>query len=201
MTTGVKDETIPKALKDPPPSMGDALIVVDVQKDFLPGGALAVPSGDKVIPSLNRMIQRMEKGGFPIILTRDWHPPDHGSFHDQGGPWPPHCVVRSEGAQFAADLIVPSSAVILSKGTDPDRDGYSAFEESELNQQLRAAKIRRLLVGGLATDYCVLNTVLDGLKLGYVVLLLKDGIRAVDVHPGDGKRAEEDMIRQGATLI
>lgn len=189
------------ALKDPPPRGGDALIVVDVQKDFLPGGALAVPFGDEVIPSLNRLIQMMAKRGFPIIFTRDWHPPDHGSFHDQGGPWPPHCVIRSEGAQFASDLIVPPSAMILSKGTDPAQDGYSAFETSELNQELRKVEARRLLVGGLATDYCVLNTVLDGLELGYAVLLLKEGIRAVDVHPGDGKRAVEDMIRRGAVLF
>ena len=201
MTTGVKDEIAPIAVKDPPPRAGDALIVVDVQKDFLPGGALAVPFGDQVIPPLNSAIQMMEKEGFPIILTRDWHPPDHGSFRDQGGPWPPHCVIQSEGAQFAPDLFVPPSALILSKGTDPDQDGYSAFETPDLNQQLREAGTRRLLIGGLATDYCVLNTVLDGLKLGHEVFLLKDGIRAVDVHPGDGKRAMEEMIRRGAMVI
>jgi nicotinamidase/pyrazinamidase len=201
VTTGRNEEIVPTAVKDPPPREGDALIVVDVQKDFLPGGALAVPFGDQVIPPLNSMVQMMEKGGFPIILTRDWHPPDHRSFRDQGGPWPPHCVIQSEGAQFAADLFVPSSAVIFSKGTDPDQDGYSAFESSGLNQKLREAGIRRLLIGGLATDYCVFNTVLDGLKLGYEVFLLKDGIRAVDVQPGDGKRAEEEMIRRGAIVM
>jgi nicotinamidase/pyrazinamidase len=201
VSNGLKDETGPKALKNRPPRPGDALIVIDVQKDFLPGGALAVPEGDQVIPALNRYIQMMEKEGFPVFLTRDWHPPDHGSFHEQGGPWPPHCVTQSEGAQFGQDLIVPASAVIISKGSDSGQDGYSAFETPNLDRQLREAEIRRLLIGGLATDYCVLKTVVDALKLGYEVFLLKKGIRAVDVHPGDGKRAEEDMIRRGAIPI
>lgn len=181
---------------------GDALVVVDVQNDFLPGGSLAVPRGDEVIPALNRYLSIFQRKGLPIFATRDWHPPNHCSFKPYGGPWPPHCVAGSAGAAFAPSLELPAStAVITLKGTEPDRDAYSGFERTDLDAQLRAAGARRLFVGGLATDYCVLSTVKDGLALGYVVVLLQDAIRAVNVQPDDGYRAEEEMIRLGAIAL
>lgn len=176
----------------------DALVIVDVQNDFLPGGALAVPDGDAVLPVLNSYIALFESRGLAIFATRDWHPRDHCSFRAQGGPWPPHCVAFSRGAAFATDLQLPCSAVIVSKAQAPDRDAYSGFEGTELETLLRARGASRLLVGGLATDYCVLNTVRDGLARGFQVRLLTDAIRAVNVNPGDGDRALAEMSGLGA---
>lgn len=176
----------------------DALIIVDVQNDFLPGGALAVPDGDAVLPVLNGYITLFERRGLPIFATRDWHPADHCSFRALGGPWPPHCVAFSRGAAFAADLQLPCSAVVVSKAQTAERDAYSGFEGTELEALLRARGASRLLVGGLATDYCVLNTVRDGLARGFQVLLLTDAIRAVGVNPGDGDRALSEMVALGA---
>jgi nicotinamidase/pyrazinamidase len=180
---------------------GDALIVVDVQKDFLPGGSLAVAEGDKVVPALNRYIAAFEKARLPIFATRCWHPENHCSFKPQGGPWPPHCVAGSEGARFAPNLRLPEEAKIVSKATASDKDAYSGFEGTELDRWLKDGNVKRIFVGGLATDYCVLNTVKDALTLGYETLLLSDGIRAVNVHQGDGKRAEEEMTSLGAKPI
>lgn len=180
---------------------GDALLVVDVQNDFLPGGSLAVPHGDRVVPALNRYIGAFEAQHLPVYATRDWHPERHCSFRAQGGPWPPHCVAHTRGAEFAAALSLPPAATMISKATSADRDAYSGFEGTDLDRRLRAAGVRRLFVGGLATDYCVLNTVRDALQLGYEVLLLTDAIRAVDVQPGDGQRAEAEMTRLGALRI
>lgn len=180
---------------------GDALVVVDVQNDFLPGGSLAVPQGDAVVPALNRYLAVWRDRGLPVFATRDWHPPDHCSFREQGGPWPPHCVAGTAGAAFAADLELPSDGVLISKGQQPDRDAYSGFEGTDLDAELRRAGVHRLFVGGLATDYCVLSTVRDARKLGYTVFLLTDAIRAVDVRPGDGRRAEAEMIKLGAVPI
>lgn len=179
----------------------DALVIVDVQNDFLPGGALAVPDGDAVLPVLNSYIALFESRGLAIFATRDWHPRDHCSFRAQGGPWPPHCVAFSRGAAFATDLQLPCSAVIVSKAQAPDRDAYSGFEGTELETLLRARGASRLLVGGLATDYCVLNTVRDGLARGFQVRLLTDAIRAVNVNPGDGDRALAEMSGLGAQLL
>ena len=180
---------------------GDALVIVDLQKDFLPGGSLAVPHGEEVVPVLNRILALIQSNGLPVYATRDWHPAGHCSFKKQGGPWPPHCVIATQGAQFADDLRLPPSAVILSKGTRLDEDAYSGFQGTDLDQTLRKQGIDRLLIGGLATDYCVLNTVRDALKHGYKVLLLQDAVRAVNVHPDDGKKAEEEMTRLGAVPI
>ncbi len=182
--------------------VGDALIVVDVQVDFLPGGSLAVPQGDAVIPVLDRYLAAFIRRGLPIFATRDWHPPNHCSFQPYGGPWPPHCVAGSAGAAFAPALELPVSTVLITlKGTQPDKDAYSAFDGTDLDARLRAQGVGRLFVGGLATDYCVLCTVEDGLKAGYAVVLLQDAIRAVNVRPGDGERAEAEMIRLGAVPI
>jgi nicotinamidase/pyrazinamidase len=179
----------------------DALIVVDVQYDFLPGGSLAVPGGDAVVPALNRYLAAFRYRGQPVFATRDWHPADHCSFRAQGGPWPPHCIAGSDGARFAALLDLPCEVRIVSKASAADRDAYSAFEGTDLAEQLRGAGASRLLIGGLATDYCVLNTVLDGLRLGFEVLLLADAIRAVDVQAGDGERAVAAMLAAGARPI
>jgi nicotinamidase/pyrazinamidase len=180
---------------------GDALLIVDVQNDFLPGGNLAVSRGDEVVPVLNRYLKIFAARSLPIYATRDWHPQRHCSFQAQGGPWPPHCVADTGGAQFAAALQLPSAAVIISKATSVEQDAYSGFQGTDLDSRLRAANIRRLYIGGLATDYCVLNTVRDALRFGYRVLLLSDAIRAVDVQPGDGLRAEAEMTRLGAQRI
>lgn len=177
---------------------GDALLVLDVQNDFLPGGSLAVAEGDAVVTPLNRMIDAFSARRLPVYATRDWHPPDHVSFKAQGGPWPPHCIAGTAGAAFPAALKLPERVTVISKATTPGQEAYSGFAATDLDQRLRAAGVRRLFVGGLTTDYCVLNSVRDALGLGYAVVLLADAIRAVDVVPGDGARAEREMIERGA---
>jgi len=189
------------AASSPAPVPGDALIVVDVQNDFLPGGALAVGRGDEVIEPLNRRLRAFAAAGLPIFATRDWHPANHCSFKAQGGPWPPHCVPGTPGAEFAAALKLPPGTQIVSKDTTPDQNTYSAFGGADLRERLEQAGVRRVFVGGLATDYCVLNTVLDACKAGFEVLVLESAVRAVEVHPGDGARALEQMQRAGARLI
>lgn len=180
---------------------GDALIVVDVQNDFLPGGALGISGGDRIVPILTAYIARFQARGLPIFVTRDWHPPNHCSFLPQGGPWPPHCVAGSSGSLPPANFQPPPSAVLIYKAVDPDKDAYSTLEHTPLDRHLRALKIQRLFIGGLATDYCVLNTVRDARRLGYDVCLLVDGIEAVNLHPDDGRRAEAEMLRLGAVPV
>lgn len=182
-------------------SSGDALIIVDVQNDFLPGGALAVPQGDRVIEPLNRAAALFEAKGLPVFATRDWHPENHCSFKPQGGPWPPHCVAGTRGAEFAPSLRLPAATVVISKATTAERDAYSGFQGTELGNELKRRGVKRVVVGGLATDYCVLNTVKDALAQGLQVLLLTDAIRAVDVKPGDGEAAQAEMERRGAVPI
>ena len=180
---------------------GDALVVVDVQNDFLPGGSLAVPEGEAVVPVLNRYLQAFQRRGLPVVASRDWHPMRHCSFSDEGGPWPAHCVMETPGAAFAPGLALPSSTLIVSKGSDPAREAYSGFEGTDLHERLKQLGVRRLFVGGLATDYCVRQTVQDALARGYAVILLQDAIRAVNAQPGDGQRAEQEMLRGGAVPI
>ena len=179
---------------------GDALIIVDVQNDFLPGGSLAVKHGEEVVPRLNRYIALFQAKGLPIFATRDWHPANHCSFQAQGGMWPPHCIADTPGAAFSAQLDLPPDARIISKATPPDKDAYSGFEGTELESLLRAAGVRRLFVGGLATEYCVLNTVKDARLRNYPTFLLDDAVRAVNVHPADQRLALEEMLRLGAEL-
>jgi nicotinamidase/pyrazinamidase len=176
----------------------DALIVVDLQNDFCPGGALPVPRGDEVIPALNDYIQIFKKANTHIFATRDWHPPDHMSFKAQGGPWPPHCVQNTEGAKFHPDLKLPRDTAIVSKAMDPLKEAYSGFDGTELANALRKQGVARVFVGGLATDYCVKNTVLDARKLGFEVVLLLDAVRGINVKPGDVAKAVAKMIESDA---
>ncbi len=183
------------------PAEGDALIIVDVQNDFLPGGNLGVPDGDAVLPVMNRYLELFRRAGLPVYATRDWHPEGHCSFKAQGGPWPPHCVAESEGAAFARELKIGEDVDVISKATTVEKDAYSGFEGTDLAERLRTQKITRLFIGGLATDYCVLNTVKDALREGFQVLLLEDGIRGVEVNAGDSKKAIEEMHALGARSI
>lgn len=175
-----------------------ALIVVDVQNDFCPGGALAMKEGDRVVSVFNRYIELFEKSGGPIYAARDWHPKNHSSFKAQGGPWPPHCVQETEGANFHPDLKLPAHAIIISKGWRVEDDSYSEFEGTNLELYLKRKGIRRVLVGGLATDYCVKNTVLDARRLGFETYLLVDVSRGIDVKKGDSEKAIEGMKKAGA---
>ncbi len=179
----------------------DALIVVDVQRDFYPGGGLAVPGGDQVVPALRRYIELFEGRNLPVVYTRDWHPPGHCSFQEEGGPWPVHCLADSKGAEFHPDLPIIKGAVIISKAITKEREAYSGFQGTGLEEMLRRRGVERILVGGLATDYCVKQTSLDGLKAGFAVVILLDSVRAVDVKPGDGARALEDLTRSGSQTI
>jgi nicotinamidase/pyrazinamidase len=180
---------------------GDGLLIVDVQNDFCPGGSLAVADGDAVVPVLNRWISATGKAGVPVYASRCWHPKGHASFAERGGPWPPHCVQNTRGADFHSDLTLPSGAAIISKGTDVDRDDYSAFHSPELAERLRRDGVRRLSVGGLALDYCVRATVLDAMKAGFEVSLIRAATRAVEVETGDGERALSEMRAAGATIV
>lgn len=177
-----------------------ALVVVDVQKDFCPGGAVPVADGDKIVPVLNEYIEKFRVTGAPIIFTRDWHPADHSSFKEQGGPWLPHCIQNSDGAKFHPDLLIPSEGEIVSKADKKD-EAYSFFQGTGLAKKLHERKIERLLVGGLATDYCVKETVLDGLKHGFEVFHLDDASRGVNVNLGDSEHALQEMVEKGAKRI
>lgn len=180
---------------------GDALLVADIQNDFLPGGALGVPRGDEIVPVLMRYISSFQSRGLPIFATRDWHPPDHCSFQEHGGIWPTHCVAGSPGAEPPPNFQLPPSTVIIHKATARDKEAYSAFQDTPLDDRLRAAGVRRLFVGGLTTEYCVLNTVKDAVAHSYLVFVLSDAIRPVNLHPDDGRKAEEEMVRLGARPI
>lgn len=180
---------------------GDALLVVDVQIDFLPGGALGISDGNAVIGPLNAAIGRFRVAALPVYASRDWHPPDHCSFTAQGGPWPVHCVAGSRGAAFAPALALPPDVPVISKATEPARDAYSAFDGTGLDERLRHDGVRRLFIGGLATDYCVRWSVHDALAEGYEVVVLRDAVRPVDVRPGDGARALRAVRRRGARTV
>lgn len=180
---------------------GDALLIIDLQHDFLPGGSLPVPQGDAVISPLNLYIDKFRTRGLPMIATRDWHPVNHCSFRERGGRWPPHCVRDTPGAEFAAGLCLPADTWVIDKATDPDREALSAFAVAGFDREMRGRGIRRLFVGGLATDYCVHDTVLDALQHGYQVVVLLDAIRPVDVQTGDGTRAIREMSEAGAELM
>ena len=176
-----------------------ALLLVDVQNDFCPGGALAVPEGDKVVPVLNKVAERFARAGRPVIASRDWHPAETTHFQT----WPAHCVQEQPGARFHPELKLPAGTIVVSKGTGATEDAYSAFQARDdggrsLLEILRERGTRRLTVGGLATDYCVRATVLDALRQGFQVSVLENGIKGVEVHPGDSARAIDEMRGAGA---
>lgn len=179
-----------------------ALILVDIQNDFCPGGALAVNEGDQIVPAVNRLIPE-----FPsVISTQDWHPANHISFKERGGPWPPHCVQGTRGAELHSDLKTDTIAHYFRKASSPDKDDYSEFAGEDnrgrrLDDVLKSRGVKHLYVVGLATDYCVLETVLDGLRYGYDVYAVTDAMRAVNVNPSDGEEALQKMASSGAHLV
>lgn len=177
-----------------------ALIVADVQNDFCPGGALGVPRGNEIIKTLNHLIKLFLERGDMVVKSRDWHPPNTNHFARFGGKWPVHCVRNTHGAEFHPELLDDPRIVVVSKGL-MDGDNYSAFDGTGLVDLLHENDVEEIWVGGLATDYCVKNTVLDGLRAGFDVTAVKEGMRAVDVRPGDGQRAIEEMRLAGAKII
>jgi nicotinamidase/pyrazinamidase len=177
-----------------------ALIVVDVQNDFCPGGSLAVEHGDEVVAPLNKLMEEFLERGEPVFKSRDWHPPQTKHFSDYGGTWPIHCVQNTRGAEFHPNLLDDKHIRVVSKGLG-DEDSYSAFDGTDLALQLQRLGIEEVWVGGLATDYCVKNTVLDALRHGFRVKALKDAMRAVDLHAGDGEQAIAEMEAAGAEIV
>lgn len=183
-----------------------ALLVVDVQRDFCPGGSLGVPGGDEVVEVLNEYARRFAEMGFPVIASRDWHPAHTTHFKEQGGPWPRHCVAGTPGAEFHPDLRLPPGTIVVSKGTQADEDAYSAFQARDdsgasLKEVLGRLGVGHLFVGGLATDYCVKESVLDGRARGLGVSVLLDAIRGVEVRRDDSSRALDAMMRAGARTV
>ncbi|MEM1644270.1 MAG: nicotinamidase [Ignisphaera sp.] len=179
----------------------DALIIVDMQNDFMPGGTLPVANALTIIPIINKYIELFTNAKALIVASRDWHPPNHISFNTRGGPWPPHCVQGTEGAKFHPELKLTPDTIIVSKGYEENKEAYSSFEGTELNEILRSKNVRRLFVCGVATDYCVKATVLDAIKLGYTVLVLNDAIKGVDLPKGSVDKAVSEMLNEGAIFI
>jgi nicotinamidase/pyrazinamidase len=176
--------------------MGEALLIVDFQNDFTPGGALGVAGGDEIADRINELAA---SGRYELVIaTRDWHPPEHGSFVARGGPWPVHCVADSPGAQLHPALNQAAIHKIIDKGTDSETEGYSAFEGTGLAELLHDYGITRVTVVGLATDYCVKNSALDALREGFEVEIDTEAMRGVNVNPGDDERAIEEMLAAGA---
>ncbi len=176
----------------------DALLITDIQKDFLPGGALPIEGGDEIIPVLNAYAKRFADAKARIFASRDWHPTNHVSFKAQGGPWPPHCIQDTNGAMFSPDLKLPSIAAVISKATNPEHESYSVFDGTSFEHELKMCGTKRLFVGGLATDYCVVNTVLDARRLGYETVVLMDATLGINAEPGDLNKAIEAMVKAGA---
>jgi len=183
-----------------------ALLIVDVQNDFCPQGALPVPKGDKVVPVINCYLKIFQRNKYLIFASRDWHPRKTAHFKEFGGSWPVHCVQKTKGARFHPRLKLPRTAIILSKGCKRDQDGYSAFTGADPNGKLfkeilELHGIEELYVAGLATDYCVKSSVLDALKAGFKVKLLTDAVNGVNIKPDDSKKAVRQMIRAGAKRL
>jgi nicotinamidase/pyrazinamidase len=175
----------------------DALIVVDVQNDFCPGGALAVPDGDAVVPVINRLAAEMPF----VVATRDWHPPDHHSFEQSGGPWPIHCVRDTPGAAIHPEIDSSRIDVVVDKGQTPEHEGYSGFEDTNLEQVLREHDVDTVHVAGLALDYCVKATALDARHAGFDVVVHRGATRPVEVHPGDGEAAVRELREAGVEVV
>lgn len=182
-------------------SKKDALLVTDIQNDFLSGGALPVSNGNEIIPILNDYINLFKSANARIFATRDWHPPNHVSFKEFGGLWPIHCVQNSEGAKFHSDLKLPSDVTIISKATDPQHEAYSSFNGTNLAEELEKNSINRIFIGGLTTDYCIRYSVLDGLAAGFSMFVLSDAIRGINAKPDDSQKAIEEMQQKGARII
>lgn len=183
-----------------------ALICVDVQNDFCPGGALAVKGGDQIIPVLNRYLDRFKRAGALIFATRDWHPENHMSFEKQGGIWPPHCLQNTKGAKFHPGLKLPRKTVIISKGENKNKEAYSGFEGTDklgrsLTKILKDNRVKRVFIGGLATDYCVMATALDAVKAGFKVYFLEDASKGVNLKAGDVEKAIEKMENKNIRKI
>ena len=182
-----------------------ALLIIDVQNDFCPGGALPVTDGDRVVEPLNRAAELFAAAGLQVVASRDWHPEMTGHFKAYGGVWPPHCVQGSKGAEFHSALKLPPDYLLISKGFEADGDSYSAFDGQladghPLLQLLESLGVVQLYAGGLATDYCVKETVLAALRYGFTVTVLEDAIAGVDVSPGDSLQALTEMQAAGASL-
>ena len=182
-----------------------ALIVVDVQRDFCPGGALPAPGGARIVPVINRYLDEAVAADMPVYASRDWHPPVTTHFAQSGGEWPPHCVQDTEGAQFHPDLELPPRTIVIDKGDDPGQDGYSAFdghtpEGKSFLTDVRDRQIDWLYVTGIATEYCVRQTVLDALRAGIGVTVLTDAVAGIEAHPGDAERALTEMSDAGAII-
>ncbi len=183
----------------------NALIIVDVQNCFLPGGSLGIEDGDKIIPVLNRYIRLFNQHGLPIYATRDWHPKKTIHFKEYGGPWPEHCVRDTPGAEFSRDLELPETTKIMSKGVDPQSHGYSAFEAADengvkLEESLKRNGVQNIYIGGLTTEYCVRNSAIDALRMGIKAIVLVDAIKGVEARPGDSDRALAEMVQAGARM-
>ena len=179
--------------------MAEALVIVDFQNDFTPGGALAVPHGDEIA---GRTSELLDSGRFDLVVaTRDWHPADHGSFKEQGGPWPPHCVQGTPGAELNAALDADRVDAIVNAGYRPDLEGYSGFEETDLDEVLRRHGVDQVTIVGLATDYCVKFTALDATAKGFKTHLIEDGSRGVNLKPDDVANAVNEMRKQGVEVI
>jgi len=178
-----------------------ALIVVDVQNDFCPGGSLAVANGDKVVAPLNQLMNEFLERGEPVFKSRDWHPAQTKHFKAYGGTWPVHCVQGTRGAEFHPDLLDDPRITIISKGTDERADGYSGFDGTDLARLLREEKVEEVWVGGLATDYCVKQTVLDARREGFEVKALADAMLPVNEEPKDGAEAIDEMREAGAEIV
>ncbi|EHR79836.1 pyrazinamidase/nicotinamidase pxnc [Thermococcus litoralis DSM 5473] len=175
----------------------EALIIVDMQRDFMPGGALPVPEGDKIIPTIEELIKKFEQRGALIVATRDWHPPNHISFKEQGGPWPRHCVQNTEGAEIVVSL--PKDTIIISKADKPDKEAYSGFEGTELAEILKEKGVKRVYICGVATEYCVRATALDAIKNGFEVYLIKDAVKGIKRE--DEEKALKELEEKGAKII
>lgn len=185
--------------------MSAALLIVDVQNDFCPDGALAVPDGDRVVEPLSSIAECFAAAGLPVLASRDWHPKATRHFREFGGTWPPHCIRNTYGAAFHPALRLPEGTLIISKGSENDADAYSAFDGrstdgSLLADILRALHVNHLYIGGLATDYCVCASALDARKAGLAVTVLSDAIAGVEVIDGDSEKAMDEMRRAGVTF-
>jgi len=187
---------LPARRRGYPTTVASALLIVDVQNDFTPGGALPVPHGDEIIDNVNELAA---SDAFDVVIaTRDWHPPDHHSFEDQGGQWPPHCVAGSEGAQLDKRLDTRHIDAVIDKGQSPETEGYSGFQDTQLAQLLREERVSAVAVVGLATEYCVRSTALDALSEGLSVTVHTDAIRGID--PDDSQRALDELLAAGAVV-